>query len=168
MSFVYFIQCQSAVKIGTATDLRRRLNSIQNCNPTVLTLRCFLAGGHAMEASCHAHWAESQIRGEWFHAHDGHLADFMDACFELQLEMVGRDHPLALELAGDGEIPMHWIPIFERHGVVDVGLLNLQTMAQPSRTPQVLVSSYAAGEVSLLPSHKRLSRLSTEAPWLTE
>lgn len=70
-SFVYFIQCNGPdgpIKIGRASDVKKRLHALQSGNPYELALL-----GHArfddaafVEGGLHGAFEKFRIRGEWF------------------------------------------------------------------------------------------------------
>lgn len=64
---VYFIRCQDFVKIGYATDVRRRLAAIQISSPYEVTLLAECKGGSRLECELHKRFAAHRVRGEWFH-----------------------------------------------------------------------------------------------------
>lgn len=59
----------SAVKIGIAVDVKRRLNSLQHANPNQLELVDWAPGTYALERFLHGWLSEHRIRGEWFTLH---------------------------------------------------------------------------------------------------
>ena len=73
-SFLYFVQAVSGgvgigpVKIGYATDLRKRLRQIQSHCPFALRLLKAVAGGFDFEADLHRQYREWNSHGEWFEA----------------------------------------------------------------------------------------------------
>jgi len=78
---VYFIQVGNRIKIGTTTNLPRRLTQLRShCaeEPRVLLA---VAGDATQEKQVHALFAEDRIRGEWF-APSARLNQFMAERFE--------------------------------------------------------------------------------------
>jgi len=79
--FVYVIAAPSgAVKIGVASNIANRLNSIQTGNHEQLTVayafQCAtVADAYALEGKLHAHFASERIRGEWFGVHPDAVAE---------------------------------------------------------------------------------------------
>jgi len=64
---VYFIQDGDNVKIGSARDPRKRLESLQGGNPNQLTLIAVQEGGLRDEMELHKRFDEHRIgRSEWF------------------------------------------------------------------------------------------------------
>lgn len=66
---VYFIQgvVGGPVKIGTATDVDRRLKTIQACSPVPLCVLHVLQGaGRIVETKLHQRFALFRLHGEWF------------------------------------------------------------------------------------------------------
>lgn len=65
---VYFATCRELglVKIGHATDPKRRLQGFQTGCPKPLELEAQFDGGGKEERELHARFAEHRERGEWF------------------------------------------------------------------------------------------------------
>lgn len=69
---VYFISASPnlrvgcLVKIGMASNARRRLAAIQVHHPKPLHLLATITGGRPLERDIHERFAESRTRGEWF------------------------------------------------------------------------------------------------------
>lgn len=66
---VYFISNGAYVKIGVASNPKKRLKALQTGNPHKLELLRVIKGGHAEEAALHAHFAHLRVNGEWFKYH---------------------------------------------------------------------------------------------------
>lgn len=68
MSVVYFIQQGDSgpIKIGVATDVWKRLGSLQVSTVEPLHLRAMLPGGRETEKRLHQQFAAFRVRGEWF------------------------------------------------------------------------------------------------------
>lgn len=66
--FVYFIQCDDAVKIGIAVNVASRFMGIQVGSLKPLTLLAAVAGGFPEERAVHRRFAHLRVRGEWFSA----------------------------------------------------------------------------------------------------
>lgn len=68
---VYFIEARlcRAIKIGWATDPRKRLVTLQAQCPDQLDLVFSEPGNGREEAELHARFAHLRMRGEWFKAH---------------------------------------------------------------------------------------------------
>lgn len=73
--FVYFIQCghdkKPPVKVGVASNIDKRLKSLQTGNPYELKLLCSIECKNTKEAynlECfiHSELKSRRIRGEWF------------------------------------------------------------------------------------------------------
>ena len=65
---IYFIQCQDTgpIKIGYATNVKRRFSEIQvNC-PYTLKLLAFAPGSKLWEDALHQEYRKINTRGEWF------------------------------------------------------------------------------------------------------
>lgn len=67
-NFVYVIQGDPGgpIKIGVATNPRKRLSSLQTGNPQRLRLLHVVPGDHALEAAFHQRLADAVVLGEWF------------------------------------------------------------------------------------------------------
>lgn len=65
---VYFIQAgdNGPIKIGVATDPRRRLINMRTAHPDVLSLLAVMPGDATLESAMHRRFAGQRIRGEWF------------------------------------------------------------------------------------------------------
>jgi hypothetical protein len=65
---IYFLQesGMSAIKIGTSTNVSRRVRSLECGMPHELTLLTTMSGGHSMEALIHRFFGYARIRSEWF------------------------------------------------------------------------------------------------------
>lgn len=71
LSGVYFIQCQSFVKIGISVNVERRYGSIKNANPYPIRPLGFIKvvspeEMQCMEVALHDLFKSSHHRGEWF------------------------------------------------------------------------------------------------------
>lgn len=67
--FVYVIQEQggdSAVKVGRADDVAKRVAQLQTGNPHPLRLIYVLPGAGGLEADLHLRFEDDHLRGEWF------------------------------------------------------------------------------------------------------
>lgn len=74
--FVYFIQAgDGPIKIGVATDTKRRLAMLQCGNHEPLTLLAATPGGANVEAALHYRFREHRQRGEWFAPHPDLLTE---------------------------------------------------------------------------------------------
>jgi hypothetical protein len=67
-TFIYFVQAGQGgpIKIGHATQPRRRLSELQVSSPVLLTLLGKVRGRPAHEKEWHSRFAGYRIRGEWF------------------------------------------------------------------------------------------------------
>lgn len=63
---IYFFQCQEYVKIGTTTDLIRRRENIQICNPYEITCLGVMKGSYKEEREVHDMFKKYHLRGEWY------------------------------------------------------------------------------------------------------
>lgn len=66
-SYVYFMQCDGFIKIGTAVDIARRHKDIQGNNPHPVRLIHYEDGDISDERAHHADFFEYRETGEWFH-----------------------------------------------------------------------------------------------------
>ena len=66
--YIYFIQQGSdgPVKIGMASDVRKRLVALKHANPYKLHLLCSISTHRRMEQIIHRRFKNHRIRGEWF------------------------------------------------------------------------------------------------------
>jgi hypothetical protein len=67
--FVYFIQAgdqYGPIKIGTAVNVTKRLESLQTANAEELRVLAFFEANPAIEGVLHGHFRDEHIRGEWF------------------------------------------------------------------------------------------------------
>lgn len=74
---IYFIMCGDLVKIGTASDVRARLSSMQTGNPAQMSLLGEILGGRDVESDLHRRFGALRVRGEWFQ-YSGELRAFVD------------------------------------------------------------------------------------------
>ena len=68
-SLVYLLKCENYYKIGTASSLKTRLNTIQTGNPyevKVVTYSDYLSNAYKVEARLHTAFKHKHVRGEWF------------------------------------------------------------------------------------------------------
>ncbi len=130
MKFVYFVQLgeDGPVKIGSAVDIAKRMDQLQNGNAAPLYLRAVAPGGHAAERDFHKQFARDRLRGEWFQPSPA-LLEAMDAVpkteaaavpvrkrrdrmAHVEAEAIWRDVSLTLEQAIDRMVG--WTPQFAR------------------------------------------------------
>jgi hypothetical protein len=66
--YVYFAQLgdDGPVKVGTAVDVEKRLQTLQTAAPGKLSLRAQMAGGRALEKYFHKRFEPYRLHGEWF------------------------------------------------------------------------------------------------------
>lgn len=67
-SFVYFVLCGDAVKIGTSTNPRSRVAEMQTGSPLHLKLLAVTPGDLTVERKYHEKFNHLRKGGEWFHA----------------------------------------------------------------------------------------------------
>lgn len=75
--WVYFIDDGTAIKIGFATDVEKRLLGLQTSSHRTLTVLLVVMGSRQLERRLHRKFRSDHIRGEWFHRSDALLA-FID------------------------------------------------------------------------------------------
>lgn len=75
------------VKIGTGSDLPRRLSDLQVGNPFLLTVRWTVPGDESLERQLHQHFDPYRITGEWFEFPEGE--DVVDAISSACLILTG-------------------------------------------------------------------------------
>lgn len=66
LGVIYFIRTRKAIKIGYATDLKKRLTQLQVGNSNPLKVMLTVPGTKEDEALLHHLLREHRIRGEWF------------------------------------------------------------------------------------------------------
>lgn len=65
---IYFVQHGDGgpIKVGTTTNLKRRIEALQNASPENLKLLATIDGGPNEEKILHSIMREERLRGEWF------------------------------------------------------------------------------------------------------
>jgi len=76
-SYVYFLQTECFIKIGTAVDIRRRHSDIQGNNPKPVRLIHYFHGTATEERAMHARFSPLRAGREWFTL-AGDLLDYLD------------------------------------------------------------------------------------------
>jgi hypothetical protein len=66
VSYTYFVQAGTAVKIGTAQDYRTRIKTLQIGQEKPLIILAIVLGSIADEYQTHQRFAHLRMRGEWF------------------------------------------------------------------------------------------------------
>lgn len=79
-TMTYVIRCGAYVKIGTTSDVRARLRTLEASNPLPLTVVAVLIGGQALERSLHRRFAAYRHHDEWFHEQDDLAAWIVSGC----------------------------------------------------------------------------------------
>jgi len=76
---VYFIQAGDGgpIKIGTATDVAKRLSTLQTAHHEKLRVVATIDGGRERELAVHANFAEDRLHGEWFRPSE-RVLEFID------------------------------------------------------------------------------------------
>lgn len=71
---VYFISCDQPdypIKVGSTTNVEKRLAQIQNACPWPLRVLAVAAGGSSVEREIHRAFREDRLSGEWFKRTNG-------------------------------------------------------------------------------------------------
>ena len=66
--FVYFARSGDAIKIGTSTNVRKRIKALATGTPLPPELVAVMAGGAWREKELHRRFAHLRVTGEWFRA----------------------------------------------------------------------------------------------------
>lgn len=76
--FVYFVEASGLIKIGTTTNVTRRMFDISSMVPGGQTkLLHYVKGGYAIEGEYHRKFARLRVNGEWFRS-DPPLLEFIE------------------------------------------------------------------------------------------
>jgi hypothetical protein len=79
--YVYFVRTGDAIKIGIATDINKRIVSIQVGNPHKIellhTINTSDDEARKIESHIHELFKKTHLNGEWFHANQ-FMSDFID------------------------------------------------------------------------------------------
>jgi hypothetical protein len=65
-AYIYFLQSDDAVKIGTSTNITMRLGVLRCATPYGAQLIGAMPGGRALEADLHERFSSYRLCGEWF------------------------------------------------------------------------------------------------------
>lgn len=86
---VYFVQGVDGgpIKIGVATDPKRRLATLQHGSPVLLRALIIMPGGFEMERQLHRLFAAGRMHGEWF---DPDTPGLMEYIQEQRLRLAAR------------------------------------------------------------------------------
>jgi hypothetical protein len=87
---VYFIRCESFVKIGAAACPATRLAQLQLANPQTLTLLGTVEGGRELERRLHAMFSKFHHRGEWYEMSSAIYNYITEFCIDQQMEIKRR------------------------------------------------------------------------------
>lgn len=68
--FIYFLQCDSRIKIGFAKDVKRRIADISCACPFPVKLLGTQRGSISEEQALHKRFAAARVTGEWFNFSD--------------------------------------------------------------------------------------------------
>jgi hypothetical protein len=66
LCMVYFITDGTALKIGIAKNIERRLEALQSAHYKELILVAAIPGNRSVEEMLHGHFDDERLRGEWF------------------------------------------------------------------------------------------------------
>lgn len=75
-SVVYFVELNGHIKIGTTTNMKQRLATLNTGGPTPVRLLATIEGNREMEQRLHKRFAHLRVNGEWFE-HRDELASFI-------------------------------------------------------------------------------------------
>jgi len=64
--FIYFLRSGDLIKIGFATNVQRRISSLQIANPAPLVLLATMKGSPRREKQLHHRFRSLRVSGEWF------------------------------------------------------------------------------------------------------
>lgn len=65
-SFVYFVKCESFVKIGISSNLKERINKIKTNTPFEVEVIALFSGSELLESTLHALFSQFKQKNEWF------------------------------------------------------------------------------------------------------
>lgn len=89
IGFTYFIRVGASIKIGAATNFKRRLEALQVAHVKPLEVLLVVPAAMADEYAVHQLFAHLRTRGEWFRA-DRELLNFIDGLnAELEAQKTG-------------------------------------------------------------------------------
>jgi hypothetical protein len=127
MDYVYFIKDESTglVKIGKASNVKRRLQSLRTGSPSCLTL--LGVSSSLKEKEMHARFGDLRTRGEWFSL-SGALRSVIDSC---DVDLVSLER-------GTRRIKSH--PI-----MVHKGALSINDVAQKAKCSYAYLRQVTAG-----------------------
>jgi hypothetical protein len=78
--YVYFITCEQPdfpIKIGFASEVMRRMGSLQSGLPYPINILFWMPGNRKIERTFNRQFASINIRGEWFKNHPA-IHDFIE------------------------------------------------------------------------------------------
>lgn len=91
--WIYFVAVEShaVVKIGVATDVKKRLDQLQTASPFELTLLGVIAApdAYGLETTLHLQFSHLHVRGEWFRL-EPELTSFIEAEASAAIQRVRR------------------------------------------------------------------------------
>lgn len=107
--FIYFIQGESggSVKIGYASDITKRIKTLQTGFPETLIIVKSFPGNIDDEGNIHQEFKDFRIRGEWFEPMVLERADMI-------VSKIQKDKPFSCKKCGGGEL----MNIFDGIGLV--------------------------------------------------
>ena len=87
-SVVYLIGCKKnqAMKIGTSTNISKRIIGLQNSSPFSLEVLATVKGGQPLEQEFHKEFEQYRLSGEWFSWSEDILAKFKSVLIAQNLE----------------------------------------------------------------------------------
>jgi len=112
---VYFIEGDSAVKIGYSTDMYKRLADLRTGSKEPMVLIDYAMAGREVERELHRILASERLSGEWFKTTDKTMdliwliSDFLETFDDNDEDIDGRDtHVLTLEELADIQARPYW------------------------------------------------------------
>jgi len=88
--FVYFLRSGDLIKIGFATNIRKRITDLQIANPGELVLLASMRGSPWIEKKLHHRFRSLRSRGEWFSS-GPRLLDFIKTIQERSVSGIVND-----------------------------------------------------------------------------
>lgn len=91
-SSIYFVRVglDGPIKIGSTTNMKKRLKNLQVSNPIPLNVMSVVPGTERDEQRLHQKFSHLFIQGEWFHPGDD-LLEFIDIVKERNCLTLGDD-----------------------------------------------------------------------------
>jgi predicted GIY-YIG superfamily endonuclease len=74
---VYIVECAGVYKIGTTTDMHKRMSALQAGCPHPIHICLKMLGHHPVEAILHEEYRDKRSHGEWFRLDENDLASIL-------------------------------------------------------------------------------------------